>query len=353
MLPVAGGAALLVALFVDVFTTVFRADGRAGFAAHRLYSCFWWAWRRVALLAGSRRRSVLALGGPLLMPLTLLLWAGALVLGFALIYLPFGEHVQFPSSGNADWATMLYLSGYSASTLGVGDVFFDHPALRLLTTLQAGLGFALFTVALSYLISVYNALMSSATLALSISTFMGHRPGNDALALLADVQAGGREDELVQWIHTTTTTLASATVAQQRYPLVHYFHAADDHRALPVALDEYLRLLILCRTVVEPSALPALTSGPTCAWAERVGAEFLATRMAQLGLSSDLRVHDDAERARAADQERQRLVDAGVPVRAEDDARRRYVATRQPLDDPHAVLLAHFGYSRPGQASAG
>ena len=346
MLAVAAGAAVLLALFVDVFTTVFRADGRAGFAAHRLYRSFWWAWVRLAPLAGSRRRSVLALGGPLLMPLTLMMWATALVLGFALIYLPFGDRVQFSSGGQANWATMLYLSGYSASTLGVGDVYFDDPVLRLLTTLEAGWGFALFTVTLGYLISVYNALLSSAAVAVSISTFLGRRHGNDALDLLADVTASGREDELMQWIATTTTALTSVTVAQQRYPLVHYFHTTDDHRALPVVLDEYLRLLVLARTVVAPSALPALTGGPTASWAQRVGGEFLATRMTQLGLETDLPMHDDAGRVHSADQERDRLLHAGVPVRSADDARHRYVAMRRPLDDAHVRLLGHFGYRR-------
>lgn len=280
------------------------------------------------------------------MPLTLAVWGSALVIGFALLYLPFTEQVAFTQDGDADWWTALYLSGYSATTLGVGDVFFDNSALRILTTLEAALGFALITVGLTYLISVYNALLTSSALALNISTFIGLDDCRGAVDLLADVHRCGRESELVQWLSTTSTQLATATVAQQRYPLVQYFHATDDQRALPVALEEYFTLLVLCRAVLDPLVFPGLSTGPTSAWAERLPPEFLKTRVTQLALPV-ASVHDDGERTRAARALRDRLVDHGVPARPADESARLYAKARGRFDDEHALVLKHFGYQLP------
>jgi hypothetical protein len=168
--PLAFAAGAVLASIVDTLAPeAFRRGGPA---------------TALATSVGHRRR-LLAIGGPLLLPLTVLLWAVELVLGFALLYLPAAEGFFSPDpSGSAPFVTALYVSGYSASTLGVGDVYPQTGALRLLTTTEAALGFAVFSVSIAYLLSVYGALRQSKALALEISRFLDldHQP--DGLQVL-------------------------------------------------------------------------------------------------------------------------------------------------------------------------
>ena len=65
----------------------------------------------------SRRRQLAQLG-PLLVPFTVLVWAALLWLGFTLVFLPWSP----AESGFPGWFTALYVSGYSVTTLGTGDI---------------------------------------------------------------------------------------------------------------------------------------------------------------------------------------------------------------------------------------
>lgn len=60
------------------------------------------------------------------------------------------------------WITVLfrhfYYSGYSLTTLGTGDIVPKTATYRLLTVLEAVLGFSTFTRTLTYFLSVYSAL---------------------------------------------------------------------------------------------------------------------------------------------------------------------------------------------------
>jgi hypothetical protein len=176
--PVAAGALLLAALLVDVFGTVFVPRGHAGIVSRRVYRWTWRLWLRASGIAGRQRRRLLALGGPLLLPLTLVLWMVELVIGFALIYLPWSSQLVLPSGEAASgWVPSLYVSAYAATTLGVGDIFPGTAALRLLAVTEAALGFALFTVSITYLLSVYSAVRQATSLALEISRFMCRAAG--------------------------------------------------------------------------------------------------------------------------------------------------------------------------------
>ena len=89
------------------------------------------------------------MGGPFLAVLTPPAWALIVVAGFALIFYAWIEgFLVSPGSLRAPWAEVLYYSGFSAATLGTGDVLADLPALRLLTILEGLSGFALLSASL-------------------------------------------------------------------------------------------------------------------------------------------------------------------------------------------------------------
>lgn len=142
ILSVTGGLVLLLAAAADVFSTVFVPRGGAGWLTSRLYGGIWQAWSAVACAGGRRRRRLLAPAGPVLLPLTVAVWVTDVLLAFAMIYLPFADQLRVPSQdSSANWLSALYVSAYSATTLGVGDIYASSGPVRLLLTLEAAVGF--------------------------------------------------------------------------------------------------------------------------------------------------------------------------------------------------------------------
>ncbi len=172
------GVIVLLTLVWDVYSTVFVPHGPAGPVSRRLYASAWSGWRRVAgRLPPESRRHRLSLLGPLLVPLTVLTWFSMLVVGYALIYYPWAEAflVSPPEVGKfPSWAKALYFSGYSATTLGVGDVVPRGVVLRFVSVLEAAHGFMLFSVAVTYLLSIYTVLNRATALAVSDSLIVYH-----------------------------------------------------------------------------------------------------------------------------------------------------------------------------------
>ncbi len=56
--------------------------------------------------------------------------------------------------------------------------------MRLLITLQAAIGFALFSIAITYLLSVYNALQRATALALAVASYVGREADEDHVDLI-------------------------------------------------------------------------------------------------------------------------------------------------------------------------
>lgn len=125
------GAVLVLLALRDVFHTLFH-PGDHGALSARVCALLWAAGSRIG-----RQGQVLA--GPLAVMVTIFLWIGMLVTGFALVYLPllptgatYGHGV--PSAGGLEAA--VYLSSVALATLGLGDIVLTQPWVRLLTPLQ-------------------------------------------------------------------------------------------------------------------------------------------------------------------------------------------------------------------------
>lgn len=238
-LAVAGGVLLLGLLFVDIFITVFHASGRGGPLNRLQNRIIWRAFRAVGIRSdGAPRPEVLGLGGPTLVAVTLLLWLGWLVLGFFLIYLPFvASFLTLAGQIRTPWLEALTYSMYTASTLGLGDVVPESGWLRIITGVQAMSGFALFSISITYLLSIYSELTAARTTAHQIASYFADGPA----ATLRRLDDFGVES-FVGWSETIKESLLRAVETQHQYPVLNYFYSADSARALPVQLGRMLDL---------------------------------------------------------------------------------------------------------------
>jgi len=340
------GLIILCILILDVYVTVFVPRGQAGIIARRTYSCMWSGWRKIAnRLPEGRRRTWLAQLGPLLVPMTVLIWGGLLILSFALIYAPWVQDFRIspPESGPmSDWAMAIYYSGYSAVTLGVGDVTPNGTFPRMLAVIEAGFGFALITVSVSYLLSVYSARNQATVVALTISRFIGRREGRDPVELLIGASRSGAEAEIGDWLGRMNADLVKLAELQGQYPLVNYFHEPDDDRALPISLSDWLELITICRTILCPVRFPGLATGPTTMAAGRIGHHFL-NETATIDTEGENNLGE--QRRRRYSIARSLLENAGVELRDDDDAWPAYDSLRRQWDMADEYVRQRLGYA--------
>lgn len=338
------GLALLLLLFWDVYMTVFVPRGPAGPIAGRLYDWSWIVWHRLVGHATRPARRRLARLGPLLIPLTVIVWAFTLLIAFTLLLLPWArtfqvnETVAFPA-----WFNALYISAYSITTLGIGDVVPTGMIARLVMAFAAASGFVLITVAVTYLLSVYGALDRMTALAYEIHRFVGRNDAQTPADLVAVALATDGSSELNSWLSSTATALSEVVQSEDEFPLLHYFHQPDE-RSLPIALTDLGEIVTILRSMVSPSAFPALTEGIVTGGTERLVRGYFAT-LSRRFVSDSVAPYDlEATRRGAFEHAWRVLKRKNIPLRPPDEAWHLYEQTRRHWDAPSARTRLRFGY---------
>lgn len=217
-----GGMAIAVVL-VDVYLTVLYARSRTGFVARFVLRGGWNLLRRLARPFPRRRRDrILSHGGPVLLMAVVLVWVVVLHLGFALVFLPaLGTGIQGTHPFTPDFPTALYYSGFNFTTLGVGDLYPTEDRYRLLTILEAGVGFGMFTLTLTYFMNVFAALVRRNRFALDLH----HKSGGRGCPADLVARLGPRDDFVGTRaeMHSMMLAVLDLLESHHSYPVLHYF----------------------------------------------------------------------------------------------------------------------------------
>ncbi|MFE7845621.1 ion channel [Microbacterium sp. NPDC057407] len=159
------GVVMIVVALNDVFHTLLR-PASTGRLTTLVFRSVW------GLSRG--RRTLLVVGGPLTVLLTIMVWIVLLAFGWALVYLP---HVPdgFSYSGvdpeqYHPFLESLTFSLVALTTLGLGDVVPAEPLIRLLSPLEALTGFVLLSGAVSWFMQLYPALARRRALAIELTS---------------------------------------------------------------------------------------------------------------------------------------------------------------------------------------
>lgn len=228
------GGALLAAVLGDVYATILHARARSGIISETINRTVWRAIRFVAFrLTRQQRHGLLNSIGPFLLPLLLVVMLVFLVVGFALIYLPWmpnGFNVA-PEAASPRVIEALYFSGITLTTVGYGDIAPHSVAMRLVALVQSASGFVLISLGVTYLVTVYSALERKRLVALSFY----HRAdeGADAAALIAHHFVEDRFIGLDATLRTATRDIQSLLEAHIEHPIIHYFHPREVHKGMP------------------------------------------------------------------------------------------------------------------------
>jgi hypothetical protein len=262
------GVVLIIIAAVDIFMTVLYPRTGKSVLSMALSKGIWSIFRQVAHWIKSDR--LLSYCGSVVLIVIALVWISLFIVGFALfVWSSLGNGIQ-ASQGKTptDFGTALYYSGFNFTTLGIGDLVPRTTVCRLVTILEAALGFATFTVTLTYLLSVLNALLQRNVFALSLH----HRTGGKANAteLLLGWGTGGEFDNAKQDITNMARDLLHLLESHHSYPILHYFrfHEAQYSLARMTLITMDTATLIKTalhqqqyRTLINSTAVTELQSG--------------------------------------------------------------------------------------------
>ena len=246
------GAALILGVLWEGFETIVlpRRVTRRFRLTRFFYRRTWRPWAATvrSFVPPRRQDTWLSYFGPLSLLFLLSVWAGGLITGFALLHWANGSAVV-THDGSAGFLTDLYLSGTTFFTLGLGDVIPRTTVARLLTVVEAGMGFAFLALVIGYLpalnqsfarrevsISLLDARAGSPPTASEMLRRHGHERGMEALR---------------QLLHEWERWSAEFLEGHLSYPVLAYFRSQHDNQSWLAALTAILDTCALVMAGVE------------------------------------------------------------------------------------------------------
>ncbi len=279
----------------------------------------------------TRTETLLSFYGPMSVILLVIIWAGGLIFGFGLLQYAAGSALHLQGE-TPRLATDLYFSGTNFFTLGLGDVYPSTLLARILTVLEAGMGFGFLALIISYLPAL-NQEFSRREVAIST---LDERAGSPATAseMIRRNMVEGTTDELQRLLADWEQWSAELLESHLSYPLLAYFRSHHENQSWLGALT----------TILDTSAL--VCSMREGALQHQARMTFAIARHAVVDLSIVFRMppaEPDQDRLSPADLARLTAVLAasGFTLRTPPEAKERLAEFRR-LYEPYAFSLAMF-----------
>lgn len=328
------GLALIASALWDAFETIVlprRIVRRVRIAA-LVYRLTWSPWARFARRIKPRRREAfLSYFGPLVVIFLFVVWAVALMAGFALLQWATGSALVVNGGGAPSFTTDLYMSGTTFFTLGLGDVVPHSGVARFITVGEAGTGFGFLALVISYLPVLYQAFSRREVSISLLDARAGSPPA--AVELLRRNGCSGDDATLTALLQEWERWASELLESHLSYPSLAYFRSHHENQSWLTALTAIMDTCALLMVGVEGAPVrPARLT-------------FAMARHAIVDLSQVLQAPPRgsyAERLPAAEMEKLRalLTQAGVPLRDGGEADRKLAGLRRQYE-PYVAALSH------------
>ncbi|HVI09446.1 MAG TPA: potassium channel family protein, partial [Candidatus Binatia bacterium] len=314
-----GGLIIIFSVLLDAFETIVlpRRVTRHFRLTAWFYRRAWLPWKKIAsyVKTNSRRQNFLAYFGPLSLIMLLALWAATLILGFALLQFGAGEHEQLGKEP-ITFGRLLYHSGETFFTLGYGDIVPTSTAARVISVLEAGMGFAFLGVVIGYLPVVYGS-FSRREIQISM---LDARAGSPPTATELLVRLAGKADNpgidqrvLDQVLRDWERWAGELLEAHLSYPVLSFFRSQHYNQSWLGALNVMLDVSSLVLTGIE--GIQPNQAKLTFAMARHAAVDLAQVVNAQYDSHAPERLTDPGVTAL-----RQTLAAAGLKLRNSEEA---------------------------------
>ncbi len=231
------GVVVVGVVLRDSFETIILPRRVSGVRLSKVfYRLTWIPWRAVArrMALGDRRETFLSVYGPLSLLVLLVLWGTILISGFALIM--WAANFDQSMSGLQN----LYVSGTTFTTLGIGDFVPHTDVARVVTVVEAGVGFGFLAVLISYLPILYQSFARRETAISMLDEWAGSPPSaGDLYRRAMRAQAGDElRPLLLRWEEWTAELLES----HLSYQVLCYFRSQHENQSWLGALTAVMDL---------------------------------------------------------------------------------------------------------------
>jgi hypothetical protein len=231
---------IMVVLWEGFETIVLPRRVTRRFRLTRLfYRRTWRPWTKMvgSVVPAWWRETWLSVFGPLSLLLLLSIWAGGLIVGFALLHWAAGSAVPARDESYG-FLTDLYLSGTTFFTLGLGDVVPRSTVARFLVVIESGMGFAFLALVIGYLPAL-NQSFARREVSISLLDARAGSPPTASEMLHRHSHEGGME-ALRQLLYEWERWSAEFLEGHLSYPVLAYFRSQHDNESWLAALTAIL-----------------------------------------------------------------------------------------------------------------
>lgn len=244
------GILIYLLIVIDVIQTTLSLQG-GGWLTSRFSHFFWKGFLSISGKDGTSK--ILSHAGYILLITIVIIWVFALWCSMVLIlYSNPGSIIQSSTKATAGLWEIIYYSGFSLSTLGVGDFVAAGNYWRLLTTMYSFTGLILLTMSVTYFIPVLSAVIDQQKLGISFRT-LGSTPQEIVL------NSWNKKDfkRLTNKIDDISDSIIKYSQQHRAYPVIHYFHNPKQKNNVVLQLTRlYEALIILTNKIKEENRPP-------------------------------------------------------------------------------------------------
>src|SRR5438093_3684804 len=230
VLAMVGGVILLAVTFYDLFQTVVlpRPAVRKYQLARIVVRPMWFVWKWVALRSTRVERSEgrMAAFAPIALIMLVLIWATALVVGYAL--LEYGVRDEFEPL-MADFPEAIYVSAATLVPLAFGDIIPTQGIARFIIVLESANGVAFGAASITLLFELYGSFRAREEAVVALDALAG-APAS-AVQLLETAAKPGMDDILTNTFEEWRKWSAMVLESHLAYPLLLYFRSSHDNEA--------------------------------------------------------------------------------------------------------------------------
>lgn len=230
------GILLLLVGIYDFFFTTLSGSG-AGFLSKMIS---FYSYKVIHFFVGPLGRRVFAYSGLLVNLMVLLVWILLVWIGLYLVFSSNPEFIMNEKGRAADNWERLYFTGYTISTLGLGDFTPKMPFFHILTSCFSFFGFIFFTSSITYFISLSSAVINKRVLAKNINN-LGKDPVSISRKLIA-LNPGYAFNQFKEM----QELIDRHAVNHEAYPVIHFYGHPQPEICLSLnltRLDEALSIL--------------------------------------------------------------------------------------------------------------